>query len=196
MVRVLAGDGAEIGDFVNGPWQLEKATDRQLAVSRTHGSLTLRKTVTLDGGRMDPALTLAVATRNAGDKTIEGAIEVESNFNLSGGGGNPAAYYRWEGGETRHDEPGSAPAGTALSFGNDYEEVDVEAAADPPANAAWYPVETVSNSEAGFERTYQGSCLTYRWPLRLAPGEDQSFEIRFRVTQSRDRLVEEERAGD
>ena len=197
LVRVLAGDGAEIGDFVNGPWQLEKATDRQLAVSRTHGSLTLRKTVTLDGGRMDPALTLTVAARNGGGETIDGAIEVEWNFNVSGGGSNPAAYYRWDGGETRHDEPGSAPAGSLVSFGNEYEQVDVEAAAVPPADMAWYPVETVSNSEAGFERTYQGSCLAFRWPLRLAPGGEQSFEIRFRVTHSRDRLTEEsdQRAG-
>ncbi len=191
LVRVMAGDGTEIGDFVNGQWELDSATDRQLAVERTHGSLTLRKTITLDGGRIDPTLTLTVAARNRGGQTIEGTLEVESNFNLSGGGSNPATYYRWDGGETRHDEPGAAPAGARVLFGSEYEGVDVGVSAEPAADITWYPVETVSNSEAGFERTYQGSCLTSRWPLRLAPGEEKSVQIGFRVTQARDRLREE-----
>ena len=40
-----------------------------------------------------------------------------------------------------------------------------------PADAWWAPVETISNSEAGFERVYQGSGLLLSWPLALAPGE-------------------------
>ena len=42
---------------------------------------------------------------------------------------------------------------------------------DEPADAWWAPIETVSNSESGFERVYQGSGLLLSWPLRLAPGE-------------------------
>ena len=40
-----------------------------------------------------------------------------------------------------------------------------------PAEVAWAPVETVSLSESGFERIYQGSALLVAWPVRLAPGE-------------------------
>ena len=40
-----------------------------------------------------------------------------------------------------------------------------------PAELAWAPVETVSLSEAGLERIYQGSSIVWGWPLRLAPGE-------------------------
>jgi len=47
--------------------------------------------------------------------------------------------------------------------------------------ALWsYPIEAVSNSEGGFERTYQGVCLTLLWPLRLAPGESTSFGLTWR----------------
>ena len=42
-----------------------------------------------------------------------------------------------------------------------------------------FPIETVSNSDAGFERAYQGSCLLAHWPLELGPGEDWSVELRF-----------------
>ena len=40
-----------------------------------------------------------------------------------------------------------------------------------PADLGWAPVETVSLSEAGFERIYQGSALLLVWPLLIAPGE-------------------------
>ena len=40
-----------------------------------------------------------------------------------------------------------------------------------PADLAWAPVETVSLSEAGLERIYQGSSIVWSWPLRLTPGE-------------------------
>jgi len=52
-------------------------------------------------------------------------------------------------------------------------------------------VETVSNSEAGFERLYQGSCLLLRWPLDLEPGMSARFAARFAVTSTRDRRAEE-----
>jgi alpha-amylase len=41
---------------------------------------------------------------------------------------------------------------------------------EAPAEVAWSPVETVSLSEAGFERIYQGTAVLLCWPLRLAPG--------------------------
>jgi alpha-amylase len=37
-----------------------------------------------------------------------------------------------------------------------------------------FPLETASQSESGFERTYQGSVLAPVWPLRLQAG--QTFE--------------------
>jgi hypothetical protein len=64
-------------------------------------------------------------------------------------------------------------------------------AAQPPAPQEWFPVETVSNSEAGFERVYQGSCLTQRWALHVRAGERQSFSATLHFTQSRDRSAEE-----
>jgi alpha-amylase len=41
----------------------------------------------------------------------------------------------------------------------------------PGADLAWGPVETVSVSEAGFERIYQGLALLLTWPLDGAPVE-------------------------
>jgi hypothetical protein len=43
----------------------------------------------------------------------------------------------------------------------------------PSAPAALWalPLITISNSEAGYERNYQGAMVLLWWPLRLAPGE-------------------------
>jgi len=38
-----------------------------------------------------------------------------------------------------------------------------------------FPIETVSLSESGFERIFQGSCLFFHWPLEFEPGE--KFEV-------------------
>jgi hypothetical protein len=36
---------------------------------------------------------------------------------------------------------------------------------DPPAHLVHFPVETISESEEGLERTYQGLCLVCLWTL-------------------------------
>jgi len=41
---------------------------------------------------------------------------------------------------------------------------------DKNGNLWRFPIETVSLSESGFERVYQGSCLLFSWPLTLGPG--------------------------
>ena len=49
--------------------------------------------------------------------------------------------------------------------------VQAQLAWGPGAELAWGPVETVSVSEAGFERIYQGLALLLTWPLDGAPVE-------------------------
>ena len=39
------------------------------------------------------------------------------------------------------------------------------------ATLAWGPIETISVSEAGFERIYQGLALLLTWPLEAGPNE-------------------------
>jgi alpha-amylase len=41
---------------------------------------------------------------------------------------------------------------------------------DRRADIWFVPIETVSQSEEGFERTYQGSCILASFPVHLKPG--------------------------
>ena len=46
--------------------------------------------------------------------------------------------------------------------------VSLQVAIDPPATLFHFPIETISESEQGLERTYQGLCILCLWPLNGA----------------------------
>ena len=57
------------------------------------------------------------------------------------------------------------PDGATLIVGESMG-VDVSISVDPPAELWRLPIETVSQSERGFERAYQGTSLVFSWPCR------------------------------
>ncbi len=198
--QLVAATYEELGDFVEGAYELDTlASDRVSArrlgsvlVDGPPSPLAVEKTFRFGGSRLKPALELTTKVENPGDATAAFELAVEWNVNLLGGGHNPAAYYETEdAARTPHDVAGDLPAASRLAFGNDYEGVRVEATVEPAARLTWYPVETVSNSEGGFERAYQGSSLLFRWPVVLAPGEHATFTVSFAVAQTIDRSVAE-----
>jgi 4-alpha-glucanotransferase len=176
----------ELGSSAGGEWTLEEVGQASITLMRRDAGLELRKTIMLGFGRLDPTLEIRLDVDNRDGLDVDAQLALEFNLNLLGGGGNPAAYYRWPTGESRHDERGDLAPGIPLAFGNEHSGVEVTAVPEPPARQTWYPIETVSNSEAGFERVYQGSCLLLRWPLRLSAGERRSFGVRFEITQAAD----------
>ncbi len=44
-----------------------------------------------------------------------------------------------------------------------------------------FPVETVSDSESGIEKTYQELCLLFNWQLNIAPGSDWSVKLGLKI---------------
>ncbi|MGA3056468.1 MAG: alpha-amylase/4-alpha-glucanotransferase domain-containing protein [Candidatus Limnocylindrales bacterium] len=212
MIHLLPADGPtgveafvtatyeEIGDFTESAYEPVTVEDGQL-VARRLGSvrsgeverpLIVEKTFRFGGDRMKPVLELATVLENPGDRPVAFDLAIEWNVNLLGGGHNPAAWYETQdGARSPHDAPGAVSAASALAFGNDYEGVRIAATAEPAARMTWYPVETVSNSEGGFERAYQGSCLLFRWPVALEPGRRETFAVRLVAAQTHDRSTEE-----
>ena len=191
----------ELGDFVEGAFEPILVESRRLVARRLgrveldgiERQLEVTKIFTFGGGRADPTLSLEVALNNFDDVQLEFEIAVEWNVNLLGGGHNPAAYYETEAGDrTSHDIAGEIASATTIDFGNDFEGLRVAARPEPAARLTWYPVETVSNSEGGFERVYQGSSLLFRWAVTLAPGERTTRTVHFAVAQTIDHASAEE----
>jgi alpha-amylase len=110
---------------------------------------------------------------------------------MLGGGGNPAAWWEVDGVRVPHDSAGEATGIISIAQGNDDIGIAVATTLDEPTDAWWAPIETVSNSEDGFERVYQGSGLLLSWPVRLGPGERVERTVRHRVTTGRDRMDED-----
>ncbi len=153
------------------------------------GSVVIRKSIELGGDRLMPTLTVRVSIRNTGEATLRARLGLEWAMMMLGGGGNPSAWFDVAGRRTAHDAPGSATGVEAVGQGNDWLGVSTRTVPSPAADAWWAPIETISNSEAGFERVYQGSSLLLSWPLDLAPGAITTVAVEQRVTVSRDRAA-------
>ena len=134
------------------------------------------KTIELGGDRRVPTLTLTLDLEHRGGPDLEARVGVEWSLTMLGGGGNPAAWWEVDGARTPHDGRGSAEGIDTIAQGNDYIGVSVTSSTTD-ADAWWAPIETVSNSEDGFERVYQGSGLLLSWPVRLGRGERWSRTI-------------------
>jgi hypothetical protein len=220
LVRLLApgtdaatwatGQAPELGDAVDGAYEVETLEADRLVVTREAlvrradagdgdghdgkgggGRILVRKELTLGGDRRSPTLTLGLTVTNRSDATIEAILGLEWTLMMLGGGGNPAAWWEVEGTRSGHDSPGTADAVTTVAQGNDYIGIAVSTTVSEPATAWWAPVETISNSESGFERVYQGAGLLLSWPLSLAPGASRSLAVSHAVATAHDRTADE-----
>jgi alpha-amylase len=76
---------------------------------------------------------------------------------------------------------GAATPASELRIVDEWQGVRVTLAA-PKAKDFWVaPIETVSESEDGFERIYQGSQIMAVWPVELAPGEEWKGQLAMKV---------------
>jgi hypothetical protein len=79
--------------------------------------------------------------------------------------------------------------GSQLRVVDEWQNVAVTVDA-PGASYLWIaPIETVSESEEGFERVYQGSQILAVWPVQLMPAATWSAETALRVTTAGEKLA-------
>jgi len=200
LIRVLPGDstatdwraggGSDLADLVDGPWALEELGAGVLRATRetTVGESRVRATKALGiaGGRLDPSLRLQVTLIHSGGPALAARIGIEWPTLLLGGA-NPDAWWDVDGKRSPHDGSGSAAGVERLAQGNDWLGLAVDTSVEPAADAWWAPIETVSNSEGGFERVYQGSALLLSWLVDLGPATTWSATISHRVSVARER---------
>jgi alpha-amylase len=194
--RAIAdGTAKALGGFTATPWALTEHDDRSATLTATQliGGTTVvaTRTIRLAGGRLDPSLVVETTLAHAGGAALSAVLDEEWNLMLLGGGGNPAAHWTTAGVRMSHDAPGEAPAGAPLSSGNDYLGIALTTSSAPAAAAAWAPIETISNSEGGFERVYQGSSLHLVRAIELQPGATVTVRTEHACTLSRDITAEE-----
>jgi alpha-amylase len=188
----------ELGDALTGafdvvelaPGSLVAGRDTTVSIGDVPAPVRLTKRLRLGGDRREPTLELGVDVENTGSGRVDARLGIEWTTTMLGGGGNPAAWWELRGERSRHDASGQAAAVQRLAQGNDFIGIAIETTVSSPADAWWAPVETISNSEQGFERVYQGSGLLLSWPIELAPGARWSVVLTNAVTTARDRALD------
>jgi hypothetical protein len=191
-VEFEEGRASELSDSHTGPYEVlevgdDRAILRRMASLYDAGAVVgIEKRFTFDGERRSPAIRLEVRVENHGSSEIAADLAIEWPVMLLGGGANPAAWYEVDGVRTAHDGRGERPALQRVASGNDSIGIRLTTSIEPAATAWWSPIETISNSELGFERVYQGSAFVAVWPLQLAPGESLSVSLDQQVRVDRD----------
>ena len=169
-------DGGEYGGIGRLPW--ESMTIRAVNTDRSSGRIELQKTAELDrdGTALHVAKSVGLAA-GGGTVTVSWRLEPE-------GGAMPAARFASEwtftllAGEApdRYYRRGSEPLGNLssrlvlerpASFAVVDEYLDIAATFAPRGEAdIWtFPIWTVSSSEGGCERIFQGATVIVVWPI-------------------------------
>ena len=190
-----AGEIADLGDALTAPNAIVELEAGRLVVSsraniRTAAgdrSVEITKEITLAGNRLHPTLRVAATIRNTSAATLACRLGQEWSVMLLGGGGNPSAWYEVEDARRPHDGAGQAAMIDEIGQGNDWVGVAIRSVPTPVADAWWAPIETVSNSDNGFERVYQGSALLFSRAVTIEPGAEVTVIVEQHVSVAGDR---------
>ncbi|MBI2845379.1 MAG: DUF1926 domain-containing protein, partial [Chloroflexi bacterium] len=119
------------------------------------------------------ALPVTYSLTNKGDKPIEVRFGVEVNLGLLSGH-SPAAFYQIPGinlDDPHLDSRGEAEAIKQLLLVNHHLGVRLQCELERLARLWRFPIQTVSSSEAGWEKVYQASSLLFIWDAMLQPNQ-------------------------
>jgi alpha-amylase/alpha-mannosidase (GH57 family) len=181
----------ELGDFIDQPYAADvKLEEHGITVTMTRNGqiqrpgalspipLLLEKRLFMPKGK--EKLFIRYTIQNLGQSQLQTSFASEWNFNLLGGGGNEQAYYQVEGHQLANqhfDSSGSVPQVREFHIGNTWLQQDLGFKLSQETTLWHFSIETVTGSEAGFERTHQGSCIALLWPLILDAGQSWSIGI-------------------
>jgi alpha-amylase/alpha-mannosidase (GH57 family) len=181
----------EQGNFVEQPYeaQVEQNTEGITTTLTREGQILrpgallplpvrLRKTLFLPLG--EEKLIIRYQLENKGASRLQTNFAIEWNFNLLGGGGNEQAYYVVPGHtleNNRFDSTGEVPLIREFHLGNTWLEQNLHFSISEETTLWRFSIDTITGSEAGFERTHQGSCVVLLWSLSLEAGQVWNAEI-------------------
>jgi alpha-amylase len=176
---------SEEGDFIKGSYAIDvrgKGRCQEVLFSRPGA---LRK-----NGGGDPIKLEKTFSISASEKVVKAGYQItyegkkrktnfgiEFNINLLAGDA-PDRYYDIRGHQLedrRLASTGQLEGISEIQLVDEWVGMKVVLKMDRNCNLWRFPVETVSLSEGGFERIFQGSCLLLYWPLDLEP--DKEFRI-------------------
>jgi alpha-amylase len=178
----------EAGDFILGAYEAEtrKQKDTAVVILEREGTAAgfrtrIRKTIFHRASIPDILVRYEIA--NTAREELNTTFGSEFNFSLLAGNAHDR-YYDIPGHVL--DKRNLASTGETNNVGrvslvDEWLKLSIILSFSQPAVLWRAPVETVSQSEAGFERVYQSSMVMPLWRISLAPGKTWKAEIRVRI---------------
>jgi alpha-amylase len=176
------GEFKEGGDFIKNPYRIHITTlwKRKEVVFSRSGQIFLNgKNIPIDLVKRFIIFTdrsmveASYQIVNQGRDLCSGCLfGIEFNVNLLAGDTEDRYYDISEHplNDRRLMSMGESRSVSKVRLIDEYNGMKVFLNIDKNGNLWRFPIETVSLSESGFERVYQGSCLLFSWPLTLGPG--------------------------
>lgn len=187
----------ELGDFINTPYELQSLqrdcpeTATRFVLHR-HGHimhddvplpLRLQKTFYVSDARQQ--LTVRYTLENSATRAQQLWFGVELNFALPVEE-NPLVHYSITGDPEQQlyvNHCGSLGPVGAFELKDDWNGFALGAILSPGTDLWLFPLYTVSQSETGFEKNYQGSCMLLHWRLELPPAACRTCSIALQLRQ-------------
>jgi len=176
-------------DLAGGPWEplpsrvpgtLEMRREALIRTSECEMQVAATKTIKtrFSAGTWRLECTTTLSTEKACPLPL--ALGVEMVFNLLAAGA-PDRYILANGTRYPLDFKGEL-GGSELVLVDEWQRVKIALAAAPPAGWWIVPIETISQSEAGFERVYQGSAILAVWKIGSTAWNEISGVVTAEIT--------------
>jgi len=174
--ELWAGVHRELGDFATGLYTLETGKSfvrmRRTGTVCANGSQTVELTKTIEMKPRASGVEIRYDIRNASEEPLQVLFGTEFAVNLLSGSAFDR-YYRSDDKDLEYAKLGQMGLDEALghiALRDDWQKVEFELRFDQPARLHRFAIDTVSQSEGGQERVYQGSIVVPCWKLDIAPG--------------------------
>ena len=186
----------ELGDFVDQPYKAEWEKGKTRQTRQTHLKLSregqvwhdqqripvrVEKTIEIQGGKTQFPIQYTLTLQ--GEEEVPVRFGVEFGFALQSGD-TPDRYYIIPN-QTERPRLGSVGITENVSEIGLVEEwvgIRIDLRWDRPVTWWRFPIETVSNSEGGFERVYQSSVVLAFQEILLQPKQPVSFTVELSVS--------------
>lgn len=169
----------EMGDFFNHPYRVVEATagsgssqvilQREGTVEGSSGKIPLQLTKTIRALHAEPIIEIEYSLQAQSDVRADFLLGIEFNFSMLAGNAPDRYYYS----RKRELKPanlssrGEIREGVHLGIMDKYHNFQIDLEPSRPSTIWYLPVETISLSEAGFERVYQNSTILFIFPIEL-----------------------------
>ncbi len=162
----------------NGAVEIELSRQGNLQRDKAAIPLAVTKTISIDGNGSE--LEISYRLQSESNEKIPLRFGVEMNFGLLAGYAEDRYYFS----EDRNIEPANLASvgilNTAkhLGLADEYYNLRIDMHSEKAAEIWRFPIETISLSEAGFERIYQSSAVMFLFEIELTGTWDVRLQMK------------------